>query len=221
MPHVSCIVYLVPCILHLLIRMDDHQRQTLTAIFLQFASLGHASLEKMRACCEVRIVKKGDAFAAPGRADAYEYFLLDGVACRYIFDERGEIVVTGFYLPRAVVTPHFARTVNGKSLYHFEALTDAVLARMPVKMLDALRHTYPDIRAFGASVVESELIKTLHSEVAYRSLTAKDRLVAFRGQYPHLENLIPHSYIASFLGITPVSFSRLRNELARKEKKKE
>jgi hypothetical protein len=63
--------------------------------------------------------------------------------------------------------------------------------------------------------VEKEFIRSLNYEVLFRSYTAKDRLLFFRTHYPSLENLIPHTIIASFLGITPVSFSRLRNELSK------
>ena len=74
----------------------------------------------------------------------------------------------------------------------------------------------PQIRRFGQSVVEREFTTSLNFEVLFRSHSAKDRLLYFRENYPALENMIPHTVIASFLGITPVSFSRLRNELAKK-----
>jgi hypothetical protein len=70
-----------------------------------------------------------------------------------------------------------------------------------------------EIREFGNTVLRNELKKKVEKEIGLASLTAKERLIQFRKDYPFLENLIPHPYIASFLGITNVSLSRLRKEL--------
>ena len=81
--------------------------------------------------------------------------------------------------------------------------------------LDALRAAHQEFRNFGQRVVERELSMAMLLEVALRSYSARERLLALRKQYPNLENLIPHHIIASYLGITHVSFSRLRSELSR------
>ena len=56
----------------------------------------------------------------------------------------------------------------------------------------------------------------LGSVVVYASdefFAAKERLIEFRNKYKILENLIPHTDIASYLGITNISLSRLRKDL--------
>ena len=50
-------------------------------------------------------------------------------------------------------------------------------------------------------------------EIGLASLTAKGHLIKFRNQFPMLENFIPHSDIASYLGITNILLSRLRRDL--------
>lgn len=70
-----------------------------------------------------------------------------------------------------------------------------------------------EIRNFGNSILLNELIKKTEKEISLGSLSAKDRLINFRNEYSLLENLIPHSIIASYLGITNVSLSRLRKEI--------
>lgn len=77
------------------------------------------------------------------------------------------------------------------------------------------RKTNQEFRNFGQRVLESELSKNLFQEITFRSFNAKDRLIQLRKDYPNLENLIPHTIISSFLGITNVSFSRLRSEFAK------
>lgn len=153
--------------------------------------------------------------AFEGKTDSNEYFLLEGLIQRNIINSEGESVTTGFYMPFSVLTPHFARTIAGKSIFNLQTLSDVTIAELPVKTFDSLRYSNDDIRTFGQKVLEKELQKSLAHEVAYRSMTAKDRILTLRKEYPNIENIIPHSIIASYIGVTPVSFSRLRNELAK------
>ena len=145
-----------------------------------------------------------------------EYILISGVAHRYNISDKGDIVTTGFYMSGAVVTPHFARTIDGKSIFSLQCLTEAHIAVIPVMELDSLRYNNDECFKFGQKVLEDELALTFYNDIVYRSYNAKERLLIMRKQFPNLENLIPHNIIASYLGITNVSFSRLRAEFAKR-----
>lgn len=151
-----------------------------------------------------------------GKKNELEYLLISGVLHRFNISDKGDIVTTGFYMSKSVITPHFARTQKGKSIFNLQTLTDAVIAEISVKDLDNLRYNNKEFHDFGQCILETELTKTFFNEVVYRSYNAKERLFTFRKQFPNLENLIPHNIISSYLGITNVSFSRLRNELSKK-----
>ncbi len=150
------------------------------------------------------------------RYNAFEYFQLEGVSHRYNTDEDKQIVTTGIYQNEIVITPHFVRTPDGQSIFSLQALTDCTYLKVPAGTFRELSDQHHQIRMFGRAVIEKEYIRTLSFEMLFRSYPAKDRLLYFRENYPSLENQIPHTIIASFLGITPVSFSRLRNELTKK-----
>jgi hypothetical protein len=163
----------------------------------------------------VQSFEKNEIIFPEKRYNAFEYFQIEGVAHRHNIDVDLQILTTGIYLSETVITPHFARTINSQSIFALQALTDCVYFKIPIGAFDDLREKHQQIRAFGQKVVEKEFIRNLNYEVLFRSYTAKDRLLFFRANFPRLENLIPHTIIASFLGVTPVSFSRLRNELAK------
>ena len=160
--------------------------------------------------------KKADIIFHENRYNAFEYFQLDGISHRYNTDEESQMITTGIYQDDIVLTPHFARTKDGKSIFSLQALSECSFLKVPIGSFDQLRKENESIRSFGQRVVEKEFIRHLNYEVLFRSHSAKDRLLYFRDNYPMLENLVPHTVIASFLGITPVSFSRLRNELSKK-----
>lgn len=158
--------------------------------------------------------KNTDIFTE-GKKNDFEYFLISGIAHRYNTSDKGDLVTTGFYMSKSVITPHFARTNQGKSIFSLQTLTDAVIAEISVKEFDNLRYNIQEFQKFGQRIIETELTRTFFNEITFRSYNAKGRLLTMRKQFPNIENLIPHNIIASYLGITNVSLSRLRNELAK------
>ena len=150
-----------------------------------------------------------------GEKNNSEYILISGVAHRYNISDKGDMVTTGFYMSGAVITPHFARTKEGKSIFSLQSLSDIHIAELTATELDFLRYSNEECFKFGQQVLENELVRTFYNEVVFRSYNAKERLLILRRQFPNLENLIPHNIIASYLGITNVSFSRLRAEISR------
>ena len=167
-------------------------------------------------CCIIKRFNKNEIVFSEGKKTNNEYFLIEGVLQRFNVTENGENVTTGFYLGHSVITPNFARTIKNKSLFSLQALTETIMIEIPVVYFDNLRHTNKEFQLFGQRVLEEELSKSILTETAFRSSNAKERLTLLRKVYPNLENLIPHNTIASYLGITNVSFSRLRSEFGRK-----
>lgn len=195
--------------------MTDQQQEMLACIVARYNVLAGSSLKLIQENMVVREIKKDDHVIKEHKQNAHEYFLLDGILQSTITNGDGECITTGFYSGGMVLTPHFARTIKGRSIFSLQALTDVLLTEMPVTVLDSLRYSFNDIKQFGLKVVEQELLKTIQHDIGFRGMSAKQRLISFRNNYPSLENMIPHGIIASYLGVTPVSFSRLRNELAK------
>lgn len=158
---------------------------------------------------------KNELLFESGKLNSTEYLLLEGVLHRFNENEKFENVTTGFYLGPTAVTPRFARTTQERSLFSLQALTSVTVAEIPVAELDKLRYAHREFQLFGLKVVEDEISQNLKIDIAHRSGNAQERLDLFRKMYPGLENLVPHHVIASYLGITNVSLSRLRAQSPR------
>lgn len=179
-------------------------------------SLGQKDVQLITSESEIKPLNKLELLTAEGKQSNLEYFLLDGVLHRFTGTEKGEYITTGFYSGPAIVTPNFARTSDQKNIFSLQALTASDIAMIPAHKLDELRYSNPEIRKWGQKVVEQELKRAFLHETRFRSSSAKERLLWLRMEYLNLENLVPHTCIASWIGITPVSFSRLRKQLIRK-----
>lgn len=193
--------------------INDHQK-VLLSIVESYNQLSENSSKLFLTNSIIKHFPKEGFITKENVYDESEYFLLEGLLHKCNYTNDGDSITTGFYLPGSVITPNFARNINGKSTFAIQALLESDIAIIPVSALDKLRSKYEDIRIFGKKVVERELTKSVNQEIAFRAHSAKERLLSLRNEYPNLENLVPHTIIASYLGITPVSFSRLRNDLA-------
>lgn len=188
----------------------------LTGILNAYAPVSRDAVNIILDSGSIETIRKNEVIFYEKKFNAFEYFQLEGIAHRYNVDGDSQIITTGIYQNGTVITPHFTRTINGQSIFSLQALTDCIYVKVPAGAFREISEQNQQIRLFGRAVVEQEFIRSLHFEVLFRSCNAKDRLIYFRKNYPLIENMIPHTIISSFLGITPVSFSRLRNELSKK-----
>ena len=173
------------------------------------------SLNEIESLLELVDYKKGETFIKKDRRDLKEYFLLEGVCKSYLINPEGEEITISFFSEKSILSPYTTRTQDEISVLNFHALTNIKLAIIDAKAFEKLMIDNLEIRNLGNTVLRVELSKKVDKEIGLASLTAKERLLKFREQFPMLENLIPHTDIASYLGITNISLSRLRSDLAR------
>lgn len=157
-----------------------------------------------------KLVKKGARIIQQGELETKELIILEGRAASCIYDPEGSAVCVGLYVGPCVVTPNIARTRDGLSLVSLEAMSDTIVAQMDSNMLTELMIASEPIRDWANDCLREELGRKADREWCLAALGGSDRLAWFRQGYPGYEEIFVHSMIASFLGITPVTLSRLR-----------
>lgn len=166
----------------------------------------------LSALCHENTFLKGAMVLKPRQPDNSEYILLSGIVRTFLVNTEGEEITLCFFEENTIIPPHVTRTENGKSLLYCEALTDCTFAQMDAQQFENLMIENLEIRGFGNSVLRQELLNKVQKEIRMASWTSKQRLEQFRIDFSMLENRVPHPIIASYLGITNVSLSRLRKQ---------
>lgn len=142
-----------------------------------------------------------------------EIFLISGIVRLYYIGINGEEINIAFYKGADTLPPFFTRNINEKHSCNIETLTNVEYIEFDAPKFSQLTKTKSDIQHFAYQIVERELQYKIEREKLYLSQNATKRLQSFRKYYKGLENEIPHYHIASYLGISPVSLSRLRKQL--------
>ena len=95
-------------------------------------------------------------------------------------------------------------------------ITDAVVIEFDFQKLDELCLQYPEFELFIRKNLERHIICLQKRILNQLQMSALDRYELFLKKYPNIEQNISNYHIASYLGITRQSLSRLRSEMAKK-----
>ncbi len=186
---------------HFILNIRPIDRLTLTHILAAFSA------------CQLK--KQSYLLETGGMSNEY-LFLTKGIMRAFTYNYDGDEVTTGLYGPNNMVievSSFFTRTA---SLETIQALTDCEGYTLSFEQMNNLFHTIPDFREFGRAMLVRGFAAFKQRTLAMITQTAEERYVALLSASPELIQHVPVKYIASYLGITDTSLSRIRRELAKK-----
>lgn len=166
---------------------------------------------------EYRQLLKNEFHLTEGKVcDAY-LFLESGYMRAFAHDTEGRDVTTNFCAPGRIVfevSSFFNRT---RSQENIQALTDCEGWQITYEQLNNLFHALPAFREFGRSVLVKGFADLKTRMLSMITETAEERYEQLLQHSPEIFLHAPLKNIASYLGITDTSLSRIRKELSRKK----
>lgn len=193
--------------------MDDTDRHAVLRLAEAIAAIDREAFEPVLSAMRYESYEAGGLIVSAGEPDPDEYFVLSGIVKSFVGDAEGREVTLAFHAGPCAITPSIARVADGRSRVSCIAMTPARVAGFPSATLMECMLRSPSIQRWGDTVLRAELVRRADREWALAVLSAAERLRQFRRDHPGLENLIAHHHIASYLGITPVTLSRVRAQL--------
>ncbi|MFQ3305552.1 MAG: CRP-like cAMP-binding protein [Patiriisocius sp.] len=161
-------------------------------------------------------VSKGNVLIRQGQAVKNTYFVKDGCIRAYCIDKNGKEHTLQFAIKNWWISDFIAIYNNELSTLTIECITDSNIIEFNAKKLDGIYSIFPEFEAFQRKNLERHIV-SLHKRILNQlQLTAPERYELFLNQYPDIEQYVLNYHIASYLGITQQSLSRIRVENAKK-----
>ncbi|WP_226000203.1 Crp/Fnr family transcriptional regulator [Paenibacillus sp. BJ-4] len=158
---------------------------------------------------DVRHVQQGTYLIETGEPVQYAYFCVEGLFRLFYTLADGREYNVGFSPENDYVTSYGAMVTGERSTFTIEAMEDSVVIEIPYLVLKELMDTSHMWERFVRKSVERLYIRKEERERELLYLSAKERFHAFLLKYPGLDKRIAQYHIASYIGISPVSLSRL------------
>lgn len=183
------------------------------ALACGLAPVSEAAFAPLLRALECRDLAAGEALLHTGQGDTREFFVLSGLVRLSVGDAQGREVTLGFCAAPGVLPPSITRTCDGRSRVDATALEPSRVAGFDTGLLTETMLSEPSVQRWGDAVLRAELLRKADREWQLAALPAAERLQRLRAAMPGLEQRVAHRLIASYLGVTPVTLSRLRRPL--------
>lgn len=154
-------------------------------------------------------VKRKTLMTAAGEKEKYLYFVLEGVQrAFYLTNDNREATIVFTYPPSFSGVADSLLT-NTPSEYFMETLTASRFLRIGAEEIFNVVNAYPNIQKMILNLTGFILKGALFRQVELQCFTNEEKFRALLKRSPHILNLVPHKYIANYLGMDATNFSKL------------
>jgi CRP-like cAMP-binding protein len=176
----------------------------------QLAGMPDKDLSILDDLTSVKPYKKKASLLLAGHMPVYSGYITEGAFREYYTDKNGREFNKAFGFKGDFTGSYYDLHLQEPSLVTIEALTDSTLILIDHKKYQQLVQTDAFWLKVSYTVAHNLLMKKFEREWQLLTLTALERYELLQKRYPELEQLVPSYHIASYLGITPISLSRIR-----------
>ena len=162
----------------------------------------------------IKKLKKGDVLIKENQIVNKTYFVIEGCLRSYVFDNFGKEHTLQFALKNNWISDYIAIFNDEKSTQTVECIADSkVIETSVIDGIDNIFLRFPKIELIHRKNLERNIVSLQKRILNQLQLTSLDRYKYFLKQYPEIEKYALNYHIASFLGITQQSLSRLRGSI--------
>ena len=147
-----------------------------------------------------------------GEKQNYIYLILQGMARSFYIDEKGNDITKLFMRENEFLMGE--ALFMEESLEVFEAVENLKCLRFDAKSFKEIVFSDPVFERIYIASLERTIRYKMRREYAFQCLNATERYLEFQKEYPNIENRLPQNLIASYLGVTKESLSRIRKKLS-------
>jgi CRP-like cAMP-binding protein len=157
--------------------------------------------------------KKGTILLEQGDVPTKCYFVLKGCVRQYSIDETGREVTSNFYTEEQSVSNFKYHKQDKSSAYSYTCMEDCLLVVGDNDTNMDMFNKYSQLESMTRQMVEEKLGEVQDDLASFIASTPEERYKALLQKRPGLVDRVPQHQLASYLGITPESLSRIKKRI--------
>jgi CRP-like cAMP-binding protein len=165
---------------------------------------------------QFKTVEKGFVLLNQGDICHYSFFVSKGLLRSYTIDENGKEHIIQFAPENWIISDRSSFYFNEASELFIDAIEETEIVFIDKNFIDAVAAISSTFRQQDNIALHNHIRQLQKRVNLLLGATAEQRYLDFIAIYPSLTLRIPQWMIASYLGITPETLSRVRKELARR-----
>jgi CRP-like cAMP-binding protein len=177
-----------------------------------FHSLSAAAQDALHGCFEQLVLSKGKCLITEGKTCRHLYFLEQG-ALRGYYNLEGKEITHWFAFAPEFVTSFHSFITQQPAVESIQMLEGSVLWAIPKTSVMRLMNDFHEIERLARIAYEGYYLRLEERFVNAQFKTAAERYQNLLQQTPHILERVPLGYIASYLGISQETLSRIRSRL--------
>jgi len=181
----------------------------------QFISLDEEEAKVLAEHNPVRRFKKGTNLLREGEIADTCWFVIKGCVRQYHIVDGSE-KTTFFYTENQFIAPSSSYEKQIPSDYYLSCVEDTIASVTVLGSIPKMFKKYPKFESLSLVFMEQENSQTKDSFAAFKTSSPEDRYLHLIKTRPDLLNRVPQHHIASYIGVTPESLSRIRKRISEK-----
>lgn len=177
----------------------------------QFVKLEQTELTQITSAFKPKTLKKGQVILRPGDVCKDLVFVRSG--CIRMYYMSGDIEISAWFSLSNTIAMEIQSFITGQpSICYLEAIEPSEIFILPKKNLEILYQMQPKTHELIRKIWEIALVLVIPRFSSLQNDSAGKRYLDLLKQ-PDLLQHIPQKYLASFIGVTPTSLSRIRKKI--------
>lgn len=153
--------------------------------------------------------KKGNVIIEPNKVNTKSYYILEGLTRTY-FLKSGKEVAEYFSSDNEWANSPRSWRSGKPDIYSVDAIEDTLALCIHAHDMVFLFDNFPELDRYGRLSMITLLDHLIERIASFRFTTAREKYIHFKQTYPHIHHRIPLGMVASYLGISQETLSRIR-----------
>jgi CRP-like cAMP-binding protein len=190
--------------------------EVLRKYLLDKIELSDEELQLINSVSTIRKLRKQQYLLQEGAIWKYNAFVCSGCVRTYSVDNKGGEHIINFAVENWWTGDRESLLSEMPSRFNIDAIEDSVILLISKPNFEMLTSTIPRLSKLVSLILERSFIASQNRIYANISFTAEEKYKSFVEKYGEISLRIPQRMIASYLGITPETLSRVRKLMAKK-----